>query len=140
MFNIKLSNSKNDKKFNCYKNAIKLAMDFKYKSLQDMEVEGYEYTGIRNPIRCCDNSLFYELHRPESINNEFGKYTYNLEKMCYLDNTEMEFSAGDKHWARVQLDLMKDLINKYVIFCNTEPDMETIILVNIALYSSSVIP
>lgn len=80
-----------------------------------------------------DNSLFFELESPETFFTDFEKFGYNISKMYYLlpDNN---YSVFDKDWAIEMLEEMKSLINKYVYFTNKEPDIETVVLVIMAMY------
>ena len=133
VFNLELTNDYNKEKLEKYKNAIRLAMKYKNASIQSMQTEGFEYTGINNPKMISDNSLFFELESPETFFTDFEKFGYNISKMNYLlpDNNHSVF---DKDWAREMLEEMKSLINKYVYFTNKEPDIETVILVKMAMY------
>ncbi len=133
VFNLKLTNICNKEKLEKYKNAIRLAMKYKSASIQLMQTEGFEYTGINNPKMVSDNSLFFELESPETFFTGFEKFGYNIAKMYNLmpDNSHSGF---DEDWAREMLEEMKTLINKYVYFTNKEPNIETVILVTIAMY------
>lgn len=133
VFNLELTNNCNKDKLEKYKNAIRLAMKYKRASIQLMQTDGFEYTGINSPKTISDNSLFFELESPETLSTDFEKYSYNISKMYYLlpDNN---YSVFDKDWAREMLEEMKSLINKYVYFTNKEPDIETVILVIMAMY------
>ena len=133
VFNLELTNDYNKEKLEKYKNAIRLAMKYKNASIQSMQTEGFEYTGINNPKMISDNSLFFELESPETFFTDFEKFGYNISKMNNLlpDN---DHSVFDKDWAREMLEEMKSLINKYVYFTNKEPDIETVILVKMAMY------
>ena len=133
VFYLKLTNICNKEKLEKYKNAIRLAMKYKSASIQSMQTEGFEYTGINNPKMTYDNSLFFELESPETLHTDFEKFGYNIAKMYNLmpDNSHSGF---DEDWAREMLEEMKSLINKYVYFTNKEPNIETVILVIMAMY------
>lgn len=133
VFNLELTNNCNKDKLEKYKNAIRLAIKYKNASIQSMQTEGFEYTGINSPKTISDNSLFFELESPETLSTDFEKCGYNISKMyCLLPDNN--YSVFDKDWAREMLEEMKSLINKYVYFTNKEPDIETVVLVIMAMY------
>ena len=133
VFNLVLTNNCNDEKLEKYKNAIKLAVKYKSASIQSMQTEGFENTGINNPKTISDNSLFFELESPETSCTDFEKFSYNIAKIYNLLPGN-NFNIFDDDWARVQLEEIKSLINKYVYFTNKESNIETVILVTIAIY------
>lgn len=126
-----LTNEENAKKLEKYKNAIRYALPFICSSMEKMQVEGFEYTGIRGENYTQTNLLF-ELEQPDIYSDEIMKYHYNLSKVYYLEGNH--YSAYDKSWARILLDEMKDFLNKYVVFTNEESDKEAVILVDLARY------
>ena len=126
-----LTNEENSKKLKKYKNAIRYALTFICNSMEKMQVEGFEYTGIQEDNYTQTNLLF-EVEHPDIYSDEILKYHYNLSKVYYLESNN--YSAYDKSWARTLLDEMKDFLNKYIVFTNEESDKEVVILVDLARY------
>ena len=126
-----LTNERNSKKLEKYQNAIRHALPFICNSMEKMQVEGFEYTGIQGDNYTQTNLLF-ELEHPDIYSDEILKYHYNLSKVYYLESDH--YSSYDKSWARTLLDEMKDFLNKYVVFTNEESDKEVVILVDLAQY------
>ena len=136
VFNLKLTDNRNEEKLNKYKNAIIYSLSFIRNAMQNMSFEGYENTGIKFPDACFETDLFFQLSYISSYNNSFSNYSYNLSKIYYLDPNS-PYSYYDKKFARGLLKELKDLINSYIFFTNTEPDEEVIVLVHLALYLDS---
>lgn len=133
VFKIKLSDERNQEKLDKYKNAILYSLHFLHNSLQTMNFDGFENTGIEYPDRNVETDLYIELDSPDIIDGEFSKYSYNLEK-TYKLSSNGDYHYFDKQYARDLLNLPKELLNKYVSFNNEEPDEEVYVLVNVALY------
>ena len=132
-FTIQLSDSRNQSALEKYQHAIIYSLGFLRNELQNMSYEGYENSGIKYPERWIETTLFDSLHHISPYDSVFSKYSYNLEKVYYL-NSDSSYSVYDKMYARQLLEQPKELINKYVHFTNTEPDAETLVLVQLALY------
>ena len=130
----RLENEENAKKLEKYKNAIRYALPFMHKSLEDMAVEGFKYTGIKGE-NCTETSLLIELEHPDMRSDELLKYHYNLSKVYYLESDN--YGYWDKDWARKQVKQMSDFLNKYVIFTGEETDNEMVLLVDLAVYLHS---
>jgi hypothetical protein len=126
-----LTNEQNAKKLEKYKNAIRYSLPFICNSMEKMQVEGFEYTGIQEDNYTQTNLLF-EVEHPDIYSDEILKYHYNLSKVYCLESSN--YSAYDKSWARTLLDEMNDFLNKYVVFTNEESDKEVVILVDLARY------
>ncbi|MBE5732766.1 MAG: hypothetical protein E7353_07025 [Clostridiales bacterium] len=126
-----LTNEDNNRKLDKYKNALRYALQFMCKSLQDMELEGYDYTGIVDENTTSTN-LLYELEEPYVNTKELSRFHYNLSKVYYLENDD--YSYYDKKWARTLLEELKPFLNRYVVFTNNETDRECVALVSLALY------
>ncbi|MBD5131223.1 MAG: hypothetical protein HDT28_01320 [Clostridiales bacterium] len=128
VFAYRLSNPANNANFEKYKEAIRLSLTFLYNALQNMSFDGYENSGLKN-----DNSsfLFYELYYADTYElNTLKKYGYNLSKIYSLYTT----NYFEKDRIRRLLDEMKEAVNKYVAFTNTELEDETVILIQMAIY------
>ena len=126
-----VSNQYNSLKLDKYKNAIRYSISFLRKSLETMELAGYEQTGIHDGAEG-ETSLFLELESPSARTKEMSLFHYNLSKLYYLEKEE--YNVFDKIYARELLDEMKGFINRYVNFTNQEPDREKVVLVNLVLY------
>lgn len=123
-----LSNPANNEQFEKYKEAIRLSLTFLYNALQNMSFEGYENCGLKN-----DNSsfLFYELYYADTYElNTLKDFSYNLSKIYSLYTT----NYFEKDRIRRLLDEMKETVNKYVVFTNSETEDETEILIQMAIY------
>lgn len=133
VFNIRLTNEQNSEELEKYKNAIKYALPFMRNAIQNMSFMGYENTGIKNLKEGWEIDLFTELDRISCSGGLFVGLSYNVQKLYYLDPCS-GYHYFDKKYARILLDEIKDIINKYVVFTNEESDEEVIVLVNLALY------
>lgn len=127
----KLTSNENTDKFEKYKNAIRYALPFLHRSLQEMRSDEFEYTGIHGD-NYTETYLLIDLVNPHVNTKELSKYNYNLSKVYYLENEH--YSVYDKKWARLLLEEMKEFINKYVVFTNEESDKEIAVLVDLMLY------
>ena len=130
-FEVKLSNKDNQEKFNLYLNALRYSITFQHNSIQNMSTKGFENNGLI----CCDDiletTLFIELNKLNSNDDELDKYCYNLEKISYLS-----YDSGDdnRRWAYIQLEEMLPFLNRYVSFDGVSGDFECYALVQLALY------
>lgn len=124
-----ISDDRNKYKAQKYQNAIRYAISFVHSELQDMTFEGFEHTGIKED-NFTETSLFLELYMPSDRGSEFNKYHYNFSKVYQL----IDGDFYERRMARVLLEKVKPLINRYVYFSNQESDVETVLLVNVALY------
>lgn len=124
-----VSDERNKYRTEKYQNAIRYAISFVHSELQDMSFEGFEHTGIKED-NFTETSLFLELYMPSDRGNEFNKYHYNFSKVYQLIDGEFY----EKQIARALLEKVKPLINRYVYFSNQESNVETVLLVNVALY------
>ncbi len=127
-----VSDVRNKCKLERYQNAIRYAISFVHAGLQEMSFEGVEHTGIEGRNET-ETSLFWELYSPVDGKGEFGKYQYNLSKVYHL----IDGDIYERRMARVLLEEIKPLLNKYVYFSNTESDDETVVLVSVARYLSA---
>lgn len=134
-FKINLTDSRNNTALKKYQNAVIYSLKFLRSELQNMSDEGYENNGIKHPDKWMKTTLFYALYCITCYDSSFSEYKYNLEKISYLkpDGTYKEYPY-DRQLARLLLEEPKELINRYVHFTNTEPDIERIVLVQLALY------
>ena len=94
-----------------------------------MTAEDDSNNGIDFPEKNTTSELFIEVHRPYC--DEVNKHGYELEKSLSLVGKNDE---SDRWYARRQLEQVKDWINQYVRFKNTEPDQETLLLVDLTRY------
>lgn len=136
IFKIKLSNADNRKKLEKYKTAIMYSLDFLKNSLQEMNFDGFENTGIEYPDRRMETNLYIELQSPNVLSGEFAKYSYEVQKVYNLASNSGS-SIFDRQHTRHLLEKVKLLINKYVFFTNNECDEETYVLIKLALYLES---
>ena len=135
VFTVNLSDNRNAELLAKYQHAILYSLKFVRNELQNMSYEGYDNSGITYPDFHIETTLFDALSSISIYDSDFSKYAYNLEKLHYLDDDYQD--PADKHYARRLLEEPKELINMFVHFTNTEPDEETIVLVNLALYLES---
>lgn len=132
IFTVEVSDRRNAELLEKYRNAVLYSLQFAKNELQNMSFEGYENNGIQYPDPRVETTLFDELCDISPFGSSFSKYTYNLEKLYYLEEDYHDYY--DKRYARKLLEEAKGLINQYVYFSNSESDEETIVLVNLALY------
>lgn len=125
-----LSNPTNKVRYEKYCSALKYAISFEHKRLQQMSY-GSEYSGIVNPEKNLETTLLYELHSVNSRSEDAIKYNYNIQKIC---NLRFDSSSSDKRWAYQMLEQAKPLFEKYVNFERANGDFENFVLVQIALY------
>lgn len=130
VFSVDLTNKENKEKLLKYQNAILYAMQFLENALQNMSFDGFENSGIKYPDKCVATDLFLELSHIFSMKSAFAGYSYNLEKVYYLETG----SFWDKDYARRLLEQIKPIINRFVVFDNNESDEETLVLVQLAKY------
>ncbi|MCM3032842.1 hypothetical protein [Niallia sp. MER 6] len=131
LFELNLSNPKNESKLKLYLNALKYAIEFEHSSLQNMSYEGFENNGLLKPDKNVETSLFLELCSPNSNSEEQRKYRYNIEKIGYLSRNS---GYDNRQWAYTQLDEARVFFEKYVTFEEATGDFEHYVLVNLALY------
>ena len=98
-----------------------------------MSCIGFENTGIKYPQKEIETTLFDELYCIPTYNSPFDEFSYSLGKIYYLEFGD-NYSEYDKIYARNLLKEPKKLINRYVYFTNSEPDIERAVLVKLALY------
>lgn len=134
IFNIKLTDKRNESKLEKYKNAIEYSLGFLHQSLQSMSFNSFETTGIKYPDPSLESDLFTELEHCRAQNGAFDGYSYNIAKANTIDTP---YDFGEYIHARKMIDEISNIINKYVYFTNTEPSDETVILINLALYLDS---
>ena len=130
LFCLKITDPQNADKLERYKNAIKYSLGYLHTRLQTMCNDDESYTGIKYPEPHIFTELYLELWNSTNHNGELSRHHYELEKLSYLDDS----GSFDERYARRLLDKIKPLINKYVVFTNTESAFETKVLVSIALY------
>lgn len=132
-FTTKLSDSRNNAALEKYQNAVVYSLGFLRNELQNMSYEGYENNGIEHPESWLETTLFDTIHHTSPYDSDFSAYGYNLEKVYYL-GSDSTYNEYEKMYARHLLEEPKELINRYVHFTNTEPDIERLVLVRLALY------
>ena len=126
IFSTDITNSENIEKVERYKNAIKLSLAFLHDRTQKMEYEKSASTGILHDEDTNYTELFIEVHNPVNVGVNDNDLKYCLGKL---------FVRGDDY--RNRMEEIKDWINQYVIFNNTESYDETYTLVTTALYLDS---
>lgn len=134
IFDFNATDPVNKGKLQKYKNAINYSLKFIHNALQNMSFEGYDNTGIENNIESNDN-LFELLLWPLSYSGKLSKCYYNLSKLYYLEDADSFY--GDKVYARILVNEIKDILNEFVSFSGNETDFEITILVRLALYLDS---
>lgn len=130
VFRLKMSDERNEDKFNLYKNAIAYSLKFLHERLQTMANDDESYTGIIYPEGSTGTELYIELWKHWHRNSEISKYGYEMEKLHYIDGS----GSYDERYAKALLEKIKPIINKYVIFTNEEPAFETHVLISMAIY------
>lgn len=131
LLKLRLSNSKNKNKVELYINALIYSVDFEYNALQNMSYVGFENNGIINAKDNYETSLLSELYSLNSKSDIQRKYSYNFEKIEYLN-----YDSGDsnKSWAYVNLKKVSSFLERYVSFEGATGDFEHYALVQVALY------
>lgn len=113
-----------------YKNAWRFALDLQLNVLRDMSREGVEHAGIEGDDT--DWILFEHLEYCGCHCEELSWFSYNLEKIGYLDGTSGESDAA---WGRIKLREMDGILGKHVVFdYENDSDEELYMLSRIALY------
>lgn len=113
-----------------YKNAWRFALDLQLNVLRDMSREGVGHAGIEGDDT--DWILFEHLEYCSCHCEELSRFSYNLEKIGYLDGTSGESDAA---WGRIKLREMDGILGKYVVFdFENDSDDELYMLARIALY------
>ncbi|MBM6941987.1 hypothetical protein [Collinsella intestinalis] len=113
-----------------YKNAWRFALDLQLNVLRDMSREGVEHAGIEGDDT--DWILFEHLEYCSCPCEELSRFSYNLEKIGYLDGTSGESDAA---WGRIKLREMDGILGKHVVFdYENDSDGELYMLSRIALY------
>lgn len=130
LFRLKMSDTRNDAKFQLYKNAVVYSLKFLHERLQLMANDEESYTGILYPEENTGTALFIELWKSWHRNSEISKYGYEMEKLHCIDGS----GSYDERYARTLLVKLKPIINKYVYFTNEEPAFETHALISMAIY------
>ncbi|RCW62966.1 hypothetical protein [Saliterribacillus persicus] len=134
LFEIKLSNPKNQEKMNLYLNIFKYAIEFEHNSIQNMSDRGFENNGLIHSEKKLESTLYSELYSPHSGSHELREYSYNLQKINYL-----KYDSGfqNKQWAHIQIKEMLPFLERYVSFKGVNDDFEHYVLVQLALYLDS---
>ena len=113
-----------------YKNAWRFALDLQLNVLRDMSREGIEHAGIEDDDT--DWILFEHLKHCYCRCEELSRFSYNLEKIGYLNKTSGE---SDASWGRIKLREMDGILGKRVMFdYEDDSDAELYMLSRIALY------
>ncbi|MCY6482820.1 hypothetical protein OW763_00410 [Clostridium aestuarii] len=131
LFELKLSNLRNQNKLNLYLNALKYAITFEHNRLQNMSWTGFHNNGLLYPEENVETSLYIELYAPRSWSAEQRKYGYNFEKIGCLS---YDTNYSNKRWAYIQLKGALSFLEKYVLFEGAKDDFEHYALVQVALY------
>ncbi len=130
----KPSNRINEEAASRYIQAWRFALDCQLNVLRDMTREGVKYGGIEN-----DDSgwtLFEHLKYPGTSCNEFSDYTYQLEKIGYLDG---KGSSSDAEWGRVKLKEVETIFRPYILMdIENDSDKELYMLSRIGLYEIAI--
>lgn len=135
VFTIKLSDKRNTKLLEKYKNAIRYSLSFLKNELQNMSWEGYKNNGIKHPESWLETTLFFELGSNIRIGGAFSKFAYEIGKLYCLDSEY--YNYAEKLYIRRLLEKPKEAINRLVHFTNNESDKEIQVIVNLALYLES---
>ena len=132
-FKMMPTNEKNKPLLEKYKKAIIYAIGFLHNAMQNMSREGFANTGIMYPSPGIETELFYELDYITNFKGAFNQYSYNMEKVYYLEPNS-NYGYYDKLFARDLIEEIKPIINNYIAFNNDESDEETIVLIKLAQY------
>lgn len=128
MFTLKLSNSANNIKFKKYKEAVRYSLSFLHERMQNMNLDSNN-SGIIYPEEDYETQLFIELWMPDYKHTDKPNFKYTLEKL--------DCSVYPEALIRTLLNGIKEPINQFVIFSNTEDTFETRVLISMALYFES---
>ena len=131
LLELNISNSKNKNKMQLYINALKYAIEFEHNSLQNMSYIGFENNGIIKRKDNYETSLLNELYSLNSGSDVRRKYSYNFEKIEYLNYDSGE---SNKSWAYIKLRELYPFLERYVSFEGAMGDFEHYALVQLALY------
>lgn len=124
--NITITNPRNNKHYERYVEALKYAMTFIHKALQDMDFKFTE-----------DNEqLLFDLLNPSKTYTK-KDYHYNLEKIIYLKG-----EYGVPLFGKMKFKEMLPLFNQYIVITEDEiendiHDYELFVLSRVALYMNS---
>lgn len=131
-FKMSFENPLNERCLVKYQNALKLAIDFFHASLQNMDCEGYQNTGIRFPSEDEGTSLLYCLLYMRNNSKEACIHGYEIGTLheLYSDN-----DSG--YYAMSQLERIKPFLERYVLFDEAKTHLEYYILSQLALYADS---
>ena len=128
---INLTNESNAEKLEKYKNAVRYSLKFVRRSMEEMTVDGFEYSGIKGENDTA-TFLLKELESPDVRSEEYWKHHNNLSKVCYLECDH--YSYSDRILARSHIGAAKDFLSQYVVITNNESDAELVVLVDLAIY------
>ena len=131
-FKISFMDPKNKKCLGKYQNALKLAIDFFHASLQNMDYEGYQNTGIRFPSEDEGTSLLDCLLHMRNNSNEACRHGYEIGTLH-----ELYSDTDPGYYAMSQLEKIKPFLEKYVSFDEAKTHIEYYILSQLALYADS---
>lgn len=117
---------------NRYKNAFLYALELERNAMNSMSHSGLENSGVDNDSGW---TLFGSLRSPDRPRNFSREYSYQLEKMHYLDGTH---GPSDALWGRLKVQEMIPALPNTVYFTEKLSDHELYLLVLTALYELSV--
>ncbi len=130
IFDTEITDETNKVKVELYKNAIKLALSYLHKRLQNMDEGKGETTGIRHDRSYNYTELFIEVHRPDNLGS--GNYDIRDGIKEHLDNC-YPFPLIPEN----RMDKFKKWIVEYINFEGTESYSEKYVLIMTALYLDS---
>jgi hypothetical protein len=153
--NFSVSNSTNAQLFDCYRNALKLAIQFQHNALQHMTYEGYENSGLQShPENESGETLLGDLifMSPARISISKGSQLhYYYEKLGYLrdassginsdnggsyEQLQQVNASTDLQWARCcfRQSETQEYLSQYVHLDIDISDFECYVLAQLACY------
>lgn len=130
IFNTEITDEANKTKVEFYKNAIKLALSYLHKRLQNMDDGKGETTGIRYDRSYNYTELYIEVHIPDNLGSRDYDIRDGIKKHL---NTRYPFPLIPEN----KMEAFKKWVAKFVNFKGTETDSEKYVLIMTALYLDS---
>lgn len=127
---LRLTDERNIQKFSLYKNAIKYALTFVHKQLQDMRNKKYKYNGMKYCEENIETSLFHEILYLDGVTCSVPGYIYSVGKIVNFLNPE----SGNIWLAESEYSKMLPFIKQYVYVSEEEGYFERYVLMEVAFY------
>jgi hypothetical protein len=127
---LRLTDERNIQKFSLYKNAIKYALTFVHKQLQDMRNKKYKYNGMKYCKENIETSLFHEILYLDGVTCSVPGYIYSVGKIVVFLNPE----SRNIWLAESEYSKMLPFIKQYVYVSEEEGYFERYVLMEVAFY------